>query len=54
MVRPMKQGLDYFPMDVSFTRDVKVRRVHMACVWHGVDWNFGVSAESDLSRSGLL
>lgn len=31
MVRPMKQGLDYFPMDVSFTRDVKVRRVHMAC-----------------------
>lgn len=31
MVRPMKQGLDYFPMDVSFTRNVKVRRVHMAC-----------------------
>lgn len=31
MARPMKQGLDYFPMDVSFTRDVKVRRVHMAC-----------------------
>lgn len=31
MVRPMKQVLDYFPMDVSFTRDVKVRRVHMAC-----------------------
>lgn len=31
MVRPLKQGLDYFPMDVNFTSDVKVRRVRMAC-----------------------
>lgn len=31
MVRPIKEGLDYFPMDVSFLGDVKVRRVRMAC-----------------------
>ncbi|WP_368251726.1 DUF4373 domain-containing protein [Enterococcus sp. 2201sp1_2201st1_B8_2201SCRN_220225] len=31
MVRPLKQGLDYFPVDVNFLGDVKVRRVRMAC-----------------------
>lgn len=31
MVQPIKEGLDYFPMDVSFLGDVKVRRVRMAC-----------------------
>lgn len=31
MARPIKKGLDYFPMDVDFTRDIKVRRIINAC-----------------------
>ena len=27
MARPYKQGLDYFPLDVSFFRDSKIRRL---------------------------
>ncbi|WP_196603076.1 Lin1244/Lin1753 domain-containing protein [Pectinatus frisingensis] len=31
MARPIKQGLDYFPLDVGFLQDVKVRRTMRAC-----------------------
>lgn len=31
MARPIKQGLDYFPLDVGFLRDLKVRRIIKAC-----------------------
>lgn len=31
MARPIKQGLDYFPMDVHFQKDLKVRKVLRAC-----------------------
>lgn len=31
MARPIKQGLDYFPMDVGFLRDIKTRRIMRAC-----------------------
>lgn len=31
MARPMKQGLDYFPLDVGFLQNVKVRRIMRAC-----------------------
>lgn len=31
MARPIKQGLDYFPLDVGFLRDLKVRRITKAC-----------------------
>lgn len=31
MARPIKQGLDYFPLDVGFLQDVKVRRIMRAC-----------------------
>ena len=27
MARPMKQGLDYFPLDVDFFRDLKIRKL---------------------------
>lgn len=27
MARPLKQGLDYFPLDVDFFEDIKVRRI---------------------------
>ncbi|CDZ74848.1 Hypothetical protein ING2D1G_0689 [Peptoniphilus sp. ING2-D1G] len=30
MARPNKQGLDYFPLDVGFLRDIKVRRIKKA------------------------
>lgn len=31
MARPIKQGLDYFPLDVGFLQDVKIRRIIRAC-----------------------
>lgn len=31
MARPTKQGLDYFPLDVGFLQNVKVRRIMRAC-----------------------
>lgn len=31
MARPMKQGLDYFPLDVGFLQDIKIRRIMKAC-----------------------
>lgn len=29
--RPSKQGIDYFPMDVGFFSDVKIRKISRAC-----------------------
>ncbi|WP_051356051.1 Lin1244/Lin1753 domain-containing protein [Megasphaera vaginalis (ex Srinivasan et al. 2021)] len=31
MSRPTKQGLDYFPLDVTFFQDIKIRRITRAC-----------------------
>lgn len=31
MARPLKQGLDYFPLDVGFLQDMKVRRIIKSC-----------------------
>ena len=31
MSRPTKQGLDYFPVDVHFMEDIKVRKILKAC-----------------------
>ncbi|EKF50674.1 phage replisome organizer protein [Lactococcus garvieae] len=31
MARPLKQGLDYFPLDVNFLKDIKVRKIKRAC-----------------------
>ena len=31
MGRPVKQGLDYFPLDVGFLQDIKIRRIMKAC-----------------------
>lgn len=31
MARPVKQGIDYFPFDVSFFSDVKIRKIARAC-----------------------
>ena len=31
MARPTKQGLDYFPLDVGFLQNMKVRRIMRAC-----------------------
>lgn len=31
MARPIKQGLDYYPLDVGFLQDVKIRRIVRAC-----------------------
>ncbi len=31
MARPLKQGLDYFPLDVGFLQDIKVRRIIKSC-----------------------
>lgn len=31
MARPLKEGLDYFPFDVDFFSDIKVRRLSKAC-----------------------
>lgn len=31
MARPTKKGLDYFPLDVNFLSDIKVRRIVKAC-----------------------
>lgn len=31
LARPIKRGLDYFPMDVDFSKDIKIRRIINAC-----------------------
>lgn len=31
MARPLKEGLDYFPFDVDFFSDIKIRRLALAC-----------------------
>lgn len=31
MARPVKKGLDYFPMDINFLKDLKVRKILRAC-----------------------
>ncbi|MCL2312231.1 MAG: DUF4373 domain-containing protein [Firmicutes bacterium] len=31
MARPIKQGLDYFPLDVDFLQDIKIRKILRAC-----------------------
>ena len=31
MARPTKQGIDYFPLDVDFFQDEKIRRIMKAC-----------------------
>ena len=31
MARPIKQGIDYFPFDVDFFSDVKIRKIIRAC-----------------------
>lgn len=31
MARPISQGIDYFPLDVGFLRDIKVRKIIRAC-----------------------
>ncbi len=31
MARPIKQGLEYFPVDVNFFEDIKVRRIKKHC-----------------------
>lgn len=31
MPRPIKQGLDYYPIDVNFLQDIKVRKIIRAC-----------------------
>ena len=31
MARPRKQGIDYFPLDVNFFSDVKIRKIARAC-----------------------
>lgn len=31
MARPLKQGIDYFPLNVDFFSDVKVRKIARAC-----------------------
>ena len=36
MARPIKKGIDYFPMDVDFLGDMKVRKIKKACGSTGV------------------
>lgn len=31
MARPIKQGIDYFPFDVDFFSDIKIRKIARAC-----------------------
>lgn len=31
MARPIKQGIDYFPVDVGFLQDTKIRKITRAC-----------------------
>ncbi|WP_101772359.1 DUF4373 domain-containing protein [Peptostreptococcus faecalis] len=31
MARPLKKGIDYFPLDVNFMRNIKVRKIIRAC-----------------------
>lgn len=31
MARPTKQGINYFPLDVDFLRDIKIRKIIRAC-----------------------
>ena len=36
MARPVKQGLDYFALDVDFLENIKIRRIKKACGIQGV------------------
>lgn len=31
MARPMKQGIDYYPLSVEFLKDIKIRKIKRAC-----------------------
>lgn len=31
MARPLKRGIDYFPLDVNFLQDMKIRKIMKAC-----------------------
>lgn len=31
MARPLKDGIDYFPLDVNFLKDLKIRKILIAC-----------------------
>lgn len=31
MARPMRKGIDYYPLDVNFLSDLKVRKIIQAC-----------------------
>ena len=31
MARPLKDGIDYFPLDVNFLKDIKIRKLLIAC-----------------------
>ena len=31
MARPLKDGIDYFPLDVNFLKDIKIRKILIAC-----------------------
>lgn len=31
MARPTKKGLDYYPLDIDFLQDIKVRKIMRAC-----------------------
>lgn len=31
MARPIKKGLDYYPLDVDFLQDIKIRKIMRAC-----------------------
>lgn len=31
MARPIKKGIDYYPLDVDFLQDIKVRKIMRAC-----------------------
>lgn len=31
MARPLKDGIDYFPLDVNFLKDIKIRKMLIAC-----------------------
>jgi hypothetical protein len=40
MARPAKKGLDYFPIDVAFYRDFKIKKLRRICNSVGVDVYF--------------
>lgn len=31
MARPLKDGIDYFPLDINFLKDIKIRKILIAC-----------------------